>query len=410
MTAGSEGRPPRRRALLGAGGLAALAAGGAALAVGTRDGEASAKGAPPAGTPFHGPHQAGILTPRRSHAHLAGFDLLPGVDRGGAVTLLKAWTTAAERMTRGESPGAAEADTGTALGAGPAGLTVTLAFGAGFFDRLGMSAARPEALAPLPAFPDDRLDPARGGGDLFLQTSADDPFVAVHALRALQRLTRGAAGPRWSMTGFTRASGGAGTHRNLMGQLDGTANPDPVADPTRLPRVLVTGPGAPIWADGGSYVVVRRIRMLLDHWEGLPAQHREQAVGRRVADGAPLTGGTEHTPVDLDAARPDGVPVIATNAHIRPAAPRTNSGATMLRRGWSFGPGPMSVPAVKLGPWTTGCCAVGSTAPTTRTPIRARDPATSTASWWAARSTVSCSTSPAGAPHNWPRRPGCPPR
>ncbi|MFC6512582.1 Dyp-type peroxidase [Streptomyces goshikiensis] len=345
---------PGRRAVLGAGGLAALAAGAAVLTTADArtpgdDREAAAGGA----VAFHGPHQAGILTRRQSHAHLAALDLAApavapgagagagtGAGRAGAAALLRTWSAAAARMTRGEPPVDGGADTGVALGAGPAALTVTFGLGPGFFDRAGLTAARPEALAPLPAFPDDELDPARGGGDLFVQVAADDPFVAVHALRTLQRLARGAASTRWVMSGFTRSAGG--THRNHMGQLDGTANPAPATDPAQRARILVTGSGSgsgsgvPGWLEGGSYVVVRRIRMLLDHWEGLPAQHREQAVGRRVADGAPLTGGAERTPADLDAARPDGVPVIAANAHIRLAAPRSNAGATMLRRGWSY--------------------------------------------------------------------------
>ncbi|MFI8260002.1 Dyp-type peroxidase [Streptomyces sp. NPDC085665] len=355
-----------RRALLGAGGLAALAAGGAVLTTsgaGARTGERRT----PAVIPFHGPHQAGILTRRQPYAHLAALDLGPGTDRARAAALLRAWTEAAARMSRGEPPAAtgadtaagvgasasagagagavsaADGDTGVARDAGPASLTVTFGFGAGLFDRLGLAAARPQALAPLPAFTDDRLDPARSGGDLFVQIGADDPFVALHALRVLQRLARGAARTRWVMSGFTRPPGApasapaaSGTHRNLMGQLDGTANPAPAEDPAQRARILVTGPDAPPWLAGGSYVVVRRIRMLLDTWEGLPVHHREEAVGRRVADGAPLTGGTERTPADLDAARPDGIPVIATNAHIRLAAPGGNAGATMLRRGWSY--------------------------------------------------------------------------
>ncbi|GHE37478.1 Dyp-type peroxidase [Streptomyces vinaceus] len=334
-----------RRALLGAGGAAAaLAAGGAVL---TTSG-AGARG-PAAVIPFHGPYQAGILTRRQPYAHLAALDLGPEADRARAAALLRAWTGAAARMSRGEPPAAAcpgadgdTGDTGVALGAGPASLTATFGFGAGLFDRLGLAPARPEALAPLPDFPDDRLDPARSGGDLFVQIGADDPFAAVHALRTLQRLARGTARTRWVMSGFTRPPAGApspaasGTHRNPMGQLDGTANPAPGEDPAQRARILVTGSDAPPWLTGGSYVVVRRIRMLLDTWEGLPVHHREEAVGRRVTDGAPLTGGTERTPVDLEAARPDGIPVIAANAHIRLAAPRTNAGATMLRRGWSY--------------------------------------------------------------------------
>ncbi|SDS83536.1 dye decolorizing peroxidase [Streptomyces sp. TLI_053] len=330
---GTAARAVGRRALLGAGGLAALAGGGALVlapgggapgppAPAVRPGDGSA-------VPFHGPHQAGILTPRQSHVRLTALDLLPGADRPRTADLLRAWSAAAGRLSRGRP------DPGDAAPAGdPASLTVTFGFGSTLFDRLGLTADRPPALAPLPAFPGDELDPARGGGDLFVQIAADDPLVVVQALRTVRRLARGTAGTRWLMAGFTGGPGSA-TPRNLMGQPDGTGNPDP-ADPAQRSRILLSGPGTPAWLVGGSYAVVRRIRMLLDHWEGLPPEHREQAVGRRVADGAPLTGGTEHTPADLDAARPDGVPVIAANAHIRLAAPASNGGATMLRRSWSY--------------------------------------------------------------------------
>ncbi|MFB8303047.1 Dyp-type peroxidase [Kitasatospora purpeofusca] len=321
-----------RRRLLGAGGLAALLGGGA-LVLNSGGAPAPAVPAlrPGRGTsvPFHGAHQAGILTPRQSCAQLLALDLLPDADRRRTADLLRAWSAAAERLSRGRP------DPGDAAPPGdPASLTVTFGFGSTLFDRLGLTAVRPPALAPLPAFPGDELDPARGGGDLFVQIAADDPLVVVQALRTVRRLARGTAGTRWLMAGFTRAPGPA-THRNLMGQLDGTGNPD-LADPAQRSRILLSGPDAPAWLAGGSYAVVRRIRMLLEHWEGLPLEHREQAVGRRVADGAPLTGGTEFTPADLDAARPDGVPVIAANAHVRLAAPASNGGATMLRRSWSY--------------------------------------------------------------------------
>lgn len=337
-------RDPRRRALLAAGGLGALGAAAATVAVATRGlrQEVPTRMRP---VPFHGCHQAGILRPRQTHVRLAAFDFGPRTDRGRAAALLLRWSFAAERLTRGEPvadalspPGSRAADTGVALGAGPASLTVTFGLGGSFFDRVGLTAARPEALAPLPSLPDERLDPARGGGDLFVQIAADDPLVTVHALRTVQRLARGEAAVRWTMTGFTSPPAGSralGAHRNLMGQLDGTANPDP-GDPALLGRIVVRDPGAPAWLAGGSYLVVRRIRMLLDHWDALPLDHREQALGRRAADGAPLTGGTERTPVDLAATRPDGVPVIAANAHVRLAAPATTGGATMLRRGWSY--------------------------------------------------------------------------
>ncbi|MFJ3841499.1 Dyp-type peroxidase [Streptomyces sp. NPDC090054] len=317
-----------RRALLAGGGLAALAGGGTVTAAALRSDSATT--APV--IPFHGFHQAGILTPRQQHVRVAAFDFGTRTDRGRAAALLLRWTSAAEHLARGEAvppelepPGSRAAESGALEGNAPARLTVTFGLGPNFFDRTGLTAARPEALAPLPSFPEDQLDPARSDGDLLIQIGADDAFVTAHVLRTLQRLARGEATLRWTMTGFTAADG----RRNLMGQIDGTNNPDPG-------RALLHGPGVPPWLAGGSYVVIRRIRMLLDHWDTLPPTHREQALGRRAADGAPLTGGTERTPVDFSAARSDGVPVIATNAHIRLAAPDSNNGATMVRRSWSY--------------------------------------------------------------------------
>ncbi|MEU9860184.1 Dyp-type peroxidase [Streptomyces sp. NPDC047971] len=330
----SEARPDpqgrvSRRALFGtaAGGLAALA-GGVAAATTLGDGDESPSGA----IPFHGPHQAGILTPRQRHVRMAAFDLRTHTDRGRASALLLRWTAAAERLTRGEvpdprrePPGSRAAETGVLTGTAPARLTLTFGLGPGFFDRPGLTEARPDALAPLPAFPDDRLNPAHCDGHLLVQIGSDDAFVTTHVLRTLQRLAHGEARLRWTMTGFTAADG----RRNLMGQIDGTNNPDPR-------RALLAGPDVPPWLRGGSYVVIRRIRMLLDHWDTLPPAHREQALGRRAVDGAPLTGGTERTPVDLAAVRPDGVPVIAANAHVRLAAPADDRAAVMFRRSWSY--------------------------------------------------------------------------
>ncbi|MGP4030168.1 hypothetical protein [Actinomadura sp. 3N407] len=48
------------------------------------------------------------------------------------------------------------------------------------------------------------------------------------------------------------------------------------------------------------------------------------------------TCGTETTPADLSAAGPDGALAIPGDAHIRVAAPSSNGGATMLRRGFSY--------------------------------------------------------------------------
>ena len=284
---------------------------------------------------FHGKHQAGITTPLQSRGHLIAFDLAPGAGRKEAAALLRRWSATAADLMAGRAPAS---DTGIARDAGPSSLTVTFGFGRTFFDRTGLTARRPAELDPLPPFSSDALDPKRSEGDLWVQIGADDALVAFHALRALQKDAGTAATVRWQMNGFNRSPGATArpmTARNLMGQVDGTNNPKP-ADPDFDQRIFVPSGGPQPWMAGGSYAVVRRIRMLLDDWEKLPLKQQEQVIGRRKADGAPLTGGTETTPLDLNKFGPDGKLVIPDNAHARISAPEQNGGAAMLRRPFSF--------------------------------------------------------------------------
>lgn len=284
---------------------------------------------------FHGKHQPGILDPAQAHGHLTAFDLAPGAGRKEAAALLRRWSAVAEQLMTGQRTAQ---DTGVALDAGPSSLTVTFGFGHSFFDRTGLVAQRPRQLDPLPDFSADRLDAKRSGGDLWVQIGADDALVAFHALRALQKEAGRAAKVRWQMKGFNRSPGATAspmTSRNLMGQVDGTNNPKP-DEPDFQQRVFVQDSGSPAWMAGGSYAVVRRIRMLLDDWEQLPLDKQEKVIGRRKKDGAPLSGGTERTPLALDEAGPDGKLVIPADAHARISAPEQNAGAAMLRRPFSF--------------------------------------------------------------------------
>ncbi|GLF95772.1 iron uptake transporter deferrochelatase/peroxidase subunit [Streptomyces yaizuensis] len=356
----TPGGVSRRRLLrtagaAGAGGLALGAAGGAVAAAAGGDPAPTALASVGAtAVAFHGPHQPGITTPLQAHGHLAAFDLAPGAGRKEAAGLMRRWSALATELMAGEPAGTG--DTGVALDAGPSSLTLTFGFGHGFFDRTGLTDRRPGGLDPLPLFSADRLDPRRSNGDLWVQIGADDGLVAFHALRAVQRAAGDAARVRWQMTGFNRSPGATArpmTTRNLMGQVDGTNNPRP-SDPDFTRRIFVppaASPGAPdAWLAGGSYAVVRRIRMLLDDWEGLDPREQERVIGRRRADGAPLTGGTETTPLDLHRLGPDGLPVIPANAHARISAPEQNSGAAMLRRPFSYhdGIGPDGTPDAGL--------------------------------------------------------------
>ncbi|MER5861868.1 iron uptake transporter deferrochelatase/peroxidase subunit [Kitasatospora sp. NPDC002040] len=333
-----------RRTLLGSAG-AGLAIGAAGGALG-QQALAAAPAAPAAAAalgsavvPFHGPHQAGILQPGQARVQLAAFDLAEGAGRDGLRKLMQQWSATAARLTRGE--GAPSAENQIALDAGPCSLTVTFGFGASLFDRVGLTDRRPAALAPLPDFPEDAIDRARSDGDLWVQIGADDALVVFHAFRVLQRQAAGLASLRWQMAGFGRTPGATPqpmTGRNLMGQVDGTNNPKPGQD--GFEQKVFTGGGD--WPAGGTYAVVRRIRMLLDNWENLPTDRQERVIGRRKSDGAPLSGGTETTPVDLAARGADGALAIAADAHVRVAAPASNGGAAMLRRGFSYADGTLA--------------------------------------------------------------------
>ncbi|WP_326666467.1 iron uptake transporter deferrochelatase/peroxidase subunit [Streptomyces sp. NBC_00385] len=342
-----------RRRLLGTAGAAGAtglvlgAAGGATGYAATRD-EAPAALTSVGSTEvmFHGKHQPGITTPLQARGHLIAFDLAPGAGRKEAAALMRRWSATAERLMAGEpvTGGSADGtghDTGIALDAGPSSLTVTFGFGATFFERTGLKGHRPPGLDPLPPFSADHLDTGRSNGDLWVQIGADDALVAFHALRAVQKEAAATATVRWQMDGFNRTPGATAkpmTARNLMGQIDGTGNPKP-ADSDFDQRVFVAAgaeDAAYDWLAGGSYAVVRRIRMLLDDWEKLPVDRQERVIGRRKADGAPLSGGTETTEMDLDKAGPDGKLLIPDNAHARISSPERNSGAAMLRRPFSY--------------------------------------------------------------------------
>jgi deferrochelatase/peroxidase EfeB len=293
---------------------------------------------------FHGAHQSGVTTPVQSHLAMAAFDVVGS--RGDLEALLARWTRAAARFVEGEPlPGSAgptypPADTGEARDLPAAGLTLTFGLGPSLFrEELGLSARRPRALIDLPSFPGDRLDPARGGGDLMVQACADDPVVAFHAVRNLTRLGEGVVVSRWLQLGAGRTSSsepGQRTPRNLLGFKDGTANLDP-RDPRSMARYVWVAPRSDQrWMDGGTYLVARRIRIHLEAWAALSLGAQEATIGRRRDSGAPLTGTRESDPPRLDVRGPYGALVIPEGAHIRAASPSRNAGARLLRRGFTF--------------------------------------------------------------------------
>jgi deferrochelatase/peroxidase EfeB len=104
---------------------------------------------------------------------------------------------------------------------------------------------------------------------------------------------------------------------------------------------------------GGSYLVARRIRIALEHWDRTEVDFQEEVVGRRKYSGAPIGGTHEFDTPDLAAADKDGNPTIAENAHIRLAAPSSNDGAQILRRGFAYNDG-VNLTAERWPPWRQG--------------------------------------------------------
>lgn len=351
-----------RRRLLGASAGSAVAGvltgAGVAYAAGlggkVASPEASRQSTPGTDAPidFHGPHQAGIVTPAQDRLHFVALDIVTS-DRAELLALLKRWTRAAERMTVGAEaapgglvgggPYAVPEDTGEAYDLPPSGLTLTIGFGPSLFDhRFGLAARKPAALEDLPAFRGDQLDPRRSGGDLCIQACAHDPQVAVHAVRNLVRLGFGTATVRWSQLGFGRTSSTSTsqvTPRNMFGFKDGTNNLK-AEDPDGLARhVWVAADderpdGA--WMSGGSYLVARRIRMHIEVWDRTHLQEQEAVFGRDKKQGAPLGRTAEFDAPDFTRKGPDGQPMIPMTSHVRLAHESQLGGIRILRRGYNF--------------------------------------------------------------------------
>jgi deferrochelatase/peroxidase EfeB len=339
--------PSRRGFLGGALGAAGLAAaGGAGFGVARATDDTETSGTSSRAVPFYGAHQAGISTPAQDRLAFAAFDIT-STDVADVQTLLATWAAAAAQLTQGRPVGAVETspqlppiDTGEAVGLPASQLTITVGFGPSFFDdRFGLDRHRPAALAPLPALPGDYLQADISNGDLCVQACANDPQVAFHAIRNFARLARGTAVMRWSQLGFGRTSSTSTsqqTPRNLMGFKDGTNNIK-AEDGADLDRFVWVGEQSDQnWMTGGSYLVSRRIRMLIESWDTDFLEDQEQVFGRLKTSGAPLTGKHEFDTVELAAKDRDGQPVISLNAHIRLAAPASNAGEKILRRGYSY--------------------------------------------------------------------------
>lgn len=346
-----------RRQLIAAAGAGAVVGAGAAVAVPAAVAASTSEPSPGLRYDFYGQHQAGIVTPAQDRLHFVAFDVtsrqVADVER-----MLREWTLAAARMTQGLDAGPTGAtggaydgppdDTGEAQGLPAAGLTLTFGFGPSFFRRFDLP--RPPALVELPHFPGDDLDPALSNGDICIQACANDPQVAVHAIRNLARIAFGTAAVRWSQLGFGRTSSTSATQdtpRNLFGFKDGTSNVKS-EETAEVDNHVWTSQG-PEWMHGGSYLVARRIRMTIETWDRTSLREQEAIIGRTKGTGAPLSGGTEFTPPDFTVTGSDNQPLVPVDSHVRVAHPDSNGGIKILRRGYNFVDGSDSLGRLNAG-------------------------------------------------------------
>ncbi len=338
---------------IGAAGVAvgAGAAGGIAAALAEPD-EA---GAAPASVEFHGVHQAGIVTAAPPHAAHIAFDVL-AADRAGLIDLFRTITARSRFLTAGGAPpdpgiAGPPTDSGVLGPVVPADrLTVTLGVGASLFDdRYGLASRKPAGLTPMPVFPDDHLIDGRTHGDLSLQLCADNRDAVVHALRDITRHTRGAMQIRYRLDGFASPPRPAGTPRNLLGFKDGTSHPDTSDDSTMDRLVWIPTATDQPWAAGGSYQVIRQIRMLVEFWDRVSIGEQEKMFGRRRDTGAPLDGNAEFDEPNYPADPMGGA--IPLDAHMRRANPRTpeTENSRILRRPYNYDSGVDDVGNLDMG-------------------------------------------------------------
>ncbi|MBW8173385.1 Dyp-type peroxidase [Ornithinimicrobium sp. Arc0846-15] len=338
----SPGAGPGRRTLIG-GGLASLAAAGAGVVVGREslgDQSASselsnsAQDSPvPAGElkyEFYADRQTGVAEEPQPYATLIALDLKDGAGREELQRLMRIWTDDSARLMSGAGP---LTDQEPELAKRTSGLTITVGWGPTLFAKAELEEVQPTWAKPLPAFDKDSLDPAYVGGDLVLQIAAHSPMTVAHAQQELINGAETLVDIRWIQTGFREPMERNGwSMRNLFGQVDGTVQP--VIDGMDSGLVWQEEGQEPGW-DNATAMVIRRIAMDMASWERADRPARENAIGRDLSDGAPITGGGADANADLEATNDLGLRVINPAAHIRRAA-AVEPHQRFLRRPYQF--------------------------------------------------------------------------
>ena len=322
----------RRGLLTGAlGGALGLAAGiGGSLAVGstssptpaaTGQTAASGIGQP---VPAAGRYQAGIHTPATPQK----FGRLLILDTTTSPSAAAGWLAVlGERILElASSTGVAGSAAAALLPDGAGDLTITVGLGPRIIAGIGPGLPGAE---DLPTFVDDEgIDDLARGGDVLLAAYSNDPTVLGAVLAELATVIP-ASSRRWEQLVF-RGTGEGMKARNPLGFFDGVVVPHG-ADELRENVWIAEGP-----LTGGTVLVIRRLLLDTTAFRSLAVADREAVFGRRLSNGAPLSGGGSDDQVDLNAKTPEGNFLVPADAHARAAHPSFTGSSLMLRRSYSF--------------------------------------------------------------------------
>lgn len=278
------------------------------------------------------PRQSGVTTKPGTHAHWVGLDLPDDATKDELRRALVVLDDAAARFVKGASP---LPDVAHELAPRAGDVAIAVGLGPRVFDLDGMRAEAPAWLKPIPSLTIDDFEKPWKQTDLVVQVDTDNPVTVSHVVGQLVSALKGTATPRWQQRGFAagaRPSDG-GVTRNLFGQLDGMEQPNVAG--TEAGRVWNAAQPGASWMEGTTGMVIRRIRMNVDVWQSLDRTAQENAIGRRLTNGAPLTGTKATDPIDLEKTDELGLTVINPAAHVPRAMPK-KTGERILRRPYSY--------------------------------------------------------------------------
>jgi dye decolorizing peroxidase len=233
--------------------------------------------------PFFGIHQNGIETKRQAHSTLIAVDLLPGKDLAAMGRYMRVMTSDAALLTQGK---AIIGDPQIEMSENPANLTINFSFGYSLFSKLGITDRWPISEKMIPTYSIDRFEDRWNDGDILIQVSGDNPQSIFHAVHTLVKESAPFAAIRWQQRGFldpAQINPGENS-RNLMGQIDGTANA-PLYSKKFAERTWITE-GA---LANGTTTVIRRIRLNLGTWDRLSSNKKSDSLGRALDNGEKLT-------------------------------------------------------------------------------------------------------------------------